>query len=87
MNAVFTIVEKNYLAHANTLGDSLRASNPDLAFHVILADEAEGVLDTSAQRYPTLEARSIGRLSMPRAIRRSSATRMACPEGSTRATS
>lgn len=59
MNAVFTIVAKNYLAHANTLGDSLRASNPDLAFHVILADEAEGVLDTSAQRYPTLEARSV----------------------------
>jgi hypothetical protein len=60
MNAVFTIVAKNYLAHANTLGDSLQATNPDLAFHVILADEAHGVLDTSTQRYPTLEARSIG---------------------------
>jgi hypothetical protein len=60
MNAVFTIVAKNYLAHANTLGDSLRSTNPDLAFHVILADESEGVLDLSAQRYPTIEARSIG---------------------------
>jgi hypothetical protein len=60
MNAVFTIVAKNYLAHANTLGDSLKATNPDLAFHVILADEAEGALDLSAQRYATLEARSIG---------------------------
>jgi hypothetical protein len=60
MNAVFTIVAKNYLAHANTLGDSLKASNPDLSFHVILADESEGILDLSAQRYSTLEARSIG---------------------------
>jgi hypothetical protein len=60
MNAVFTIVAKNYLAHANTLGDSLKATNPDLSFHVILADEAEGVLDPAAQRYATTEARSIG---------------------------
>jgi hypothetical protein len=60
MNAVFTIVAKNYLAHANTLGDSLKATNPDLAYHVILADEADGALDLSAQRYATMEARSIG---------------------------
>lgn len=60
MNAVFTIVAKNYLAHANTLGDSLKATNPDLAFHVILADEVEGIFDASTQRYATVEARAIG---------------------------
>jgi hypothetical protein len=60
MNAVFTIVAKNYLGQAHTLGDSLRAVHPDLAFHIILADEADGLLELPHEPYPTIEARQMG---------------------------
>jgi hypothetical protein len=40
-NAVFTIVSRNYFAYARTLGDSLRASNPDLEFNVLVVDRKD----------------------------------------------
>ncbi len=60
MNAVFTIVARNFLAQARTLGDSLAQTCPGLPFHVILADEAGDELDLSRERYPTVEAKDIG---------------------------
>lgn len=45
--AVFTIVSRNYFAYARTLGDSLRQSNPELEFNVLVVD----------RRDPAFEAR------------------------------
>lgn len=59
-NAVFTIVTKGYLPQARTLGDSLRRLDADLAFHVMLADEPQGMIDLSCEQYHTEEVRSIG---------------------------
>ena len=39
MNAVFTICAKNYLAQALTLKASLLEHNPNVDFHLFLADE------------------------------------------------
>jgi hypothetical protein len=60
MNAVFTIVAKNYLALAKTLGDSLRDIHPDLPFYIFLVDEAEGEIDLSKQKHNIIEIKNIG---------------------------
>ena len=39
--SVFTIVSRNYFAYARTLGDSLRASNPDVDFNVLVVDRKD----------------------------------------------
>jgi len=59
MNAIFTIVAKNFLPQARTLGDSIRKIHSDLPFHVLLADETEGMVDLSKERYPVIEAKDI----------------------------
>ncbi len=38
-NIAFTIVAKNYFASARTLAQSMRKSNPDCRFYIVLADE------------------------------------------------
>lgn len=38
-NAVFTIITKNYIGLANTLGNSLVLHNPNLNFYIFIADE------------------------------------------------
>jgi hypothetical protein len=48
-NAVFTIVSRNYFAYARTLGDSLRASNPDVEFNVLVVDRKD---PTFEERHP-----------------------------------
>lgn len=40
-NAVFTIVSRNYFAYARTLGDSLRASNPEAEFNILVVDRKD----------------------------------------------
>jgi hypothetical protein len=60
MNAVFTIVARNFMPQARTLGDSLARTCPGLPFHIVLADEAGDGLDLSRERYPTVEARDVG---------------------------
>lgn len=60
MNAVFTIVAKNYLPMARTLGDSIRALHPTLAFHILLADEPDNIVQLDAERFPITFARDIG---------------------------
>jgi hypothetical protein len=60
MDAVFTIVAKNYLAHARTLGDSLKQLYPELPFYVVLADDTEGQLDIRTEPYTTVGASELG---------------------------
>jgi hypothetical protein len=60
MNAVFTIVSKNYLARAKTLGDSIKAIHTDLSFYIFLSDELEDKIDLVQETYPIVEARSLG---------------------------
>lgn len=40
-NAVCTIVSANYLSYARTLGQSIKATHPDLNFYVLLVDEPQ----------------------------------------------
>src|SRR5689334_7205821 len=42
---VFTLCSNNYLAHAKTLGDSLRATNPDVEFIIGLTDKLSPQID------------------------------------------
>lgn len=60
MNAVFTIVAKNYLSQARTLGDSIKKANPEVDFFILLADEAEEYLDLKKESYQVIEAKDIG---------------------------
>jgi hypothetical protein len=60
MNAVFTITAKNYLPRAKTLGDSIRTIDPNLPFYIFLSDELEGKVDLTQEKYPIVEARSLG---------------------------
>ena len=60
MNAVFTIVAKNYLPRAKTLGDSIKAIHPDLQFYIFLSDELDGTIDLAREKYPIIEAKSLG---------------------------
>lgn len=39
--AVFTIVSRNYFAYARTLGESVRQSNPQVDFHVLVVDRKD----------------------------------------------
>ena len=60
MNAVFTICAKNYLSRAQTLGDSIKAIDPDLLFYIFLSDELDGSIDLAQQKYPIIEAKFLG---------------------------
>src|ERR1039458_3244465 len=60
MNAIFTIVAKNYLARAKTLGDSVKRIHPELPFYIFLSDELDGTIDLAQEKYPVIEARSLG---------------------------
>jgi len=59
MNAVCTIVAKNYLSQARTLGDSLKKSNPDLPYYILLADEADGYIDLEKEKYNVIEFKNV----------------------------
>ncbi|OIN56517.1 hypothetical protein [Arsenicibacter rosenii] len=60
MEAVFTIVAKNYIPLANILGDSIREQHDNLPFFIIVADEDEGLIDYQSQRYPIIPANKLG---------------------------
>ncbi|WP_353717860.1 glycosyl transferase [Dyadobacter sp. 676] len=57
MTIAFTICSINYLAQARTLGDSLKATNPDVRFFIGLVDILHGVAfeDAYAPAYPMIE--------------------------------
>ncbi|MCX6162788.1 MAG: hypothetical protein NTV87_15820 [Ignavibacteriae bacterium] len=60
-NVVFTIVAKNYLPFARTLGDSIfKIHNNDIDYFIYLVDEAEGFIDFERERYNIIESSSIG---------------------------
>ena len=60
MNCIFTIVAKNYLALALTLGDSIRAVHPEYDFIIFLADGVDGEIDLSQQKYKIMEVKDVG---------------------------
>lgn len=47
MNCAFTICAKNYLAQALTLRESFLKYNPELTFHIFLADKIDGIEDVN----------------------------------------
>jgi hypothetical protein len=57
MTIAFTICSINYLAQARTLGDSLKATNPDILFFVGLVDSLGGIAfeDSYAPTFPMIE--------------------------------
>ncbi len=60
-NAVFTIVAKNYLPYARTLGDSIfKIHKNDIDYFIFLVDEFDGLVDLKNERYKVIETRSIG---------------------------
>ena len=58
--AVFSIVAKNYIPMANALGDSVKRTHPDVPFFVVVADNEDGVIEFSEQRYPIISAVELG---------------------------
>jgi len=60
MNAVFTIVAKNYLSLAMTLGDSIKQLHPELSFHIFLADEIDGMFDPLEVGFSITEIKDVG---------------------------
>jgi hypothetical protein len=57
--AVCTAVRANYLPHARVLAHSLRRHHPELALHVILADEVGGRFDPSDEPFVLSELASL----------------------------
>lgn len=49
--AIFTIIAKNYLAHARVLMESIRRQHPDLLRIVILVDEVDGCFDPAKEHF------------------------------------
>jgi hypothetical protein len=62
MTIAFTICSINYLAQARTLGDSLKATNPEVLFFIGLVDKLEGVTFDEVHKpiYPMIEIDKIG---------------------------
>jgi hypothetical protein len=52
---VFTIFTKRYLAHARTLSESLRATNPHIRQVAILLDEPEGFFDPRQEPFEIIQ--------------------------------
>lgn len=60
MKIVFTIAAKNYLASAFTLRESVLASNKDVEFYIVLADEDTETIIEQKSDYNILKASDIG---------------------------
>ncbi|QRR03736.1 glycosyl transferase [Dyadobacter sandarakinus] len=62
MTIAFTICSINYLAQARTLGDSLKATNPEILFFIGLVDALKGVSfeEGFLPDYPMVEIDNIG---------------------------
>ncbi|WP_158989242.1 hypothetical protein [Mucilaginibacter sp. L196] len=57
-NAIFTICAKNYLAHAKTLGDTIKQFHPECDFTILLSDEIDG--EDIKCDYKIIESKNIG---------------------------
>lgn len=62
MTIAYTICSINYLAQARTLGNSLKATNPEVLFFIALVDKLDGVRFESEflPEYPMIEIDKIG---------------------------
>ena len=54
-----TVIWKNYLAHARTLADSLRAQHPDVPLVVLITDRVDGYFDPRAEHFEVLELEAL----------------------------
>jgi hypothetical protein len=57
---VFTLCSANYLAHAKTLGDSLRQTNPDCEFVIGLVDHLSSEIPTVWHPYELIPVEDVG---------------------------
>ena len=57
--AVFTVIAKNYLAHARALMESVRLTAPDVERFVVLVDEPEGRFDPSREDFTVLQSKDL----------------------------
>lgn len=57
---ICTIVAKNYLAAARVLGESLREHHPEVGFHVLVVDEADGCFDPADEPFDVVSPDDIG---------------------------
>lgn len=57
---VFTIVSKNYLAHARALMKSVRAIHPELTLITVLVDSVDDYFDPSQEPFETVLASELG---------------------------
>ncbi|WP_019988360.1 hypothetical protein [Rudanella lutea] len=64
MEAIFTIVAKNYIPLAKVLGDSICKHHPDTPFYIVVADTADGLIDFSNQAYPIIPSEDLSIPSM-----------------------
>jgi hypothetical protein len=61
MKIAFTLCSNNYLAHAKTLGDSIRKINPEYKFFIGLVDSLNTNIDYDAEiGYPIILSNEIG---------------------------
>lgn len=57
--AVYTIIAKNYLAHARCLMDSVALFHPELRRIVVLADRVDGFFDPGAESFEVLPSEAL----------------------------
>ena len=59
-SAVFTIVSKNYLAHARVFADSFLKNNPGVKVYVVLVDRLKHYFNPKKESFEVIEAEKIG---------------------------
>ena len=57
--ALFTIVSKNYISFARTLLDSVIKYNEDIDLYLLLADDNDGYIDKSNEKYTLIESHEL----------------------------
>lgn len=60
MNAVATIIARNYLSFARVLARSLAEHHPGMPLHVLLADEVQQAFDPAREPFRLIELRALG---------------------------
>ncbi len=58
--AVFTIIAKNYLAHARVLMSSLRQANPELDRYVVLTDRIDDYFEPAQEDFELIRSEELG---------------------------
>lgn len=58
--AVCSICSRNYYAYARVLFESIHQLHPDWDLHLLLADEIDGIVDNTRDRFSVMAARELG---------------------------